>query len=174
MSSFNNNSVSSIDVPDSHTWTLTLTDRQLAFLLESTAQGVSRWEAYSDLLRLVLLKPTVVTVPYNEPITIWPGQLIASITELANRWKWSRITVRSFLEHLEQMELLHRCQLTRCSVITMSIVFPFLSAEDVGKVPTINGEAETAEALRSDESEPGYSPDMPVIPTVEDAQDLRL
>lgn len=132
------------------TWSITLNNRQIAYLSESSTQGISRWEAYLDLLNHVATTSVVIEPEYNPVITLWPGQLLASITELATRWRWARITVRSYLARLEEFELIRRIQLNRCSIIAMTMVFPFLSPDDLGVVDTptdANGSATPASDL---------------------------
>lgn len=105
-------------------WTVTLNHDHLNYLRTPMKQGASRLTAYMNLLTSVADRPTIQQPPYGQPICMEAGQGILSITELAERWKWARGTVRSFLDQLADHGLLTKQPLDRCSVITMTMTWP--------------------------------------------------
>lgn len=60
---------------------------------------------------------------YGRSFDLEAGQIVISITDLAEQWNWARETVRKFLGQLEAFRLLSKKDLDRCSLLTMSMIW---------------------------------------------------
>lgn len=102
-------------------WSVELNPDHLKFLITPMKQGASRLAAYTNLLASVAETATSYQPLYGQPISLEAGQVVISITDLSDRWKWARETVRKFLDQLADFNLLTKEQLDRCSLITMKM-----------------------------------------------------
>lgn len=105
----------------SRPWCVRLTPEIMAYLSAPTKYGASRLSAYLDLLRSVAETTTPYKPLYGRTFNLETGQLVISITELADRWNWARETVRKFFDQMESFGLLSKSQLDRCSLVTMTM-----------------------------------------------------
>ena len=95
----------------------------LEFLKEKSDQRWSKLEAFLDLVD----KASVQYIPkelYRHDVSLSDGQFAITITELADCWHWHRATVRTFIEQLEDMNLIEVNRLPKSQIIT----FPTLAA----------------------------------------------
>ena len=104
-------------------WTVEINHDHLKFLCIPVKQGASRLAAYMNLLASVAETTTSFQPLYGQPISLEAGQVVISITDLSDRWKWARETVRKFLDQLADFNLLTKVQLDRCSLITMKMTW---------------------------------------------------
>lgn len=102
-------------------WSVELTPQQIKFLCTPMKQGASRLAAYFSLLTGVVETTTSYQPLYGQAFNLEEGQTVISITDLSERWKWARETVRKFLDQLADFGLLTKEQLDRCSLITMKM-----------------------------------------------------
>lgn len=102
-------------------WTVTLDRKTLEYLRDSTNKGISRLGAYIWLLSNCVKTRTSFKPPYGQSFYLEPAQIVVSITDLGQKWQWARETVRGFLSNMENLGLLTKEQLDRCSLITMKI-----------------------------------------------------
>lgn len=102
-------------------WSVNLDEDMISFLRKPTMKGASRLDAYFYLLKSCLDTPTTAKPVFEEEIALEPYQIVVVITDLAEKWNWSRETVRKFLDRLERFGLLKKQQLDRCSVLTMTV-----------------------------------------------------
>lgn len=107
----------------SRKWFVELNIDHLKFLCTPTKQGASRLASYMDLLASVAETDTFHQPLYGQPISLEAGQVVISITDLSDRWKWARETVRKYLDQLADFNLLTKQQLDRCSLITMKMTW---------------------------------------------------
>lgn len=107
--------------PHSRTWSVRLTPEILDYLAAPTKFGASRLGAYLYLLRSVAEASAPFKPMFGRTFELQAGQLVISITDLADRWKWARETVRKFFDQLEAFGLLSKSQLDRCSLVTMTM-----------------------------------------------------
>lgn len=114
----------------SRPWSVRLTPEIMDYLSAPTKFGASRLSAYLHLLRSVAETTTVYKPTFGRTISLEAGQLVISITDLADRWNWARETVRKFFDQMESFGLLTKSQLDRCSLITMTMEWL-----DAGYVP---------------------------------------
>lgn len=105
----------------SRSWSVRLTPEIMEYLSAPTKFGASRLSAYLHLLRSVAETTTVYKPIFGRTISLEAGQLVISITDLADRWNWARETVRKFFDQMESFGLLTKSQLDRCSLITMTM-----------------------------------------------------
>ncbi len=105
----------------SRSWSVRLTPEIMDYLSTPTKFGASRLSAYLHLLRSVAETTTVYKPTFGRTISLEAGQLVISITDLADRWNWARETVRKFFDQIESFGLLTKSQLDRCSLITMTM-----------------------------------------------------
>ena len=102
-------------------WVVRLTPEAVEFLVATTKYGASRLKAYLSLLQSAVETTTPYKPAYGRTFNLEAGQLVISITDLAEQWKWARETVRKFFDQLESFKLLTKESLDRCSLITMNI-----------------------------------------------------
>ena len=105
----------------SRSWSVRLTPEIMDYLSAPTKFGASRLSAYLHLLRSVAETTTVYKPTFGRTFSLEAGQLVISITDLADRWNWARETVRKFFDQMESFGLLTKSQLDRCSLITMTM-----------------------------------------------------
>lgn len=107
--------------PHSHTWLVHLTPEILEYLSVPTKYGASRLCAYLYLLHNVSETTTSYKPMFGQTFNLEAGQLVISITDLADKWNWARETVRKFFDQLEVFGLLSKTPLDRCSLVTMTM-----------------------------------------------------
>lgn len=107
--------------PHSRLWNVRLTPEILDYLAVPTKFGASRLSAYLYLLHNVAETKTPYKPAYGQTFNLETGQLVISITDLADRWNWARETVRKFFDQLEVFGLLSKTPLDRCSLVTMTM-----------------------------------------------------
>ncbi len=107
--------------PHNRLWNVRLTPEILDYLAVPTKFGASRLCAYLYLLHNVAETKTSYKPAYGQTFNLETGQLVISITDLADRWNWARETVRKFFDQLEVFGLLSKSPLDRCSLVTMTM-----------------------------------------------------
>lgn len=107
-------------VPD--IWNIPFDNAALSYLAENPAKGISRYQAFMRLLESSLHSTTTHKPTFGDEITVEPFQTVIVISELASGWKWSRESVRKFLNGLLDLGLISRKPLDRCTLITMNVV----------------------------------------------------
>lgn len=107
--------------PHSRLWSVRLTPEIMNYLAAPTKFGASRLTAYLYLLHNVAETTTPYKPAYGRTFNLETGQLVISITDLADRWDWARETVRKFFEQLEVFGLLSKTPLDRCSLVAMTM-----------------------------------------------------
>lgn len=107
--------------PHTRSWHVRLNPEIMDYLAAPTKFGTSRLSAYLYLLHNVAEAPAPYKPMYGQTFSLEAGQLVISITDLADHWNWARETVRKFLDQLEAFGLLSKSQLDRCSLITMTM-----------------------------------------------------
>lgn len=103
----------------------------MEFLQEKTGERKTKLEAYCDLMA----KASAHFVsPFLKGRVEEPGdnQCHVTLSELAVEWKWHRVTVRSFLDKLEELGQIQREKLPK-SVI---ILIPRAATADIKRVGT--------------------------------------
>lgn len=108
-------------MPHSRLWNVRLTPEIMDYLAAPTKFGASRLTAYHYLLHNVAETTTPYKPVYGQTFNLETGQLVISITDLADRWNWARETVRKFFKQLEVFGLLSKTPLDRCSLVTMTM-----------------------------------------------------
>ena len=103
-------------------WAIQVPANFLDYINVPTQKGKSRGEAIVDLMEMCTLKPVEMKLPFGSTVSLVPGQLVVSISDLAEKWNWARETVRKFIGRLEKFGILSKKQLDRCSLITMNIL----------------------------------------------------
>ena len=102
-------------------WGVCLSEHALKFLRKPMKAGSSRLDAYLSLLTSCSTDATSYKPTFGPEITLAPFQIVVVIYELSEQWGWSRETVRKFLDGLIELGLIHRRQLDRCALLTMSV-----------------------------------------------------
>lgn len=108
-------------MPHNRIWNVRLSPEILDYLAAPTKFGASRLSAYLYLLHNVAETITPYKPMYGRTFNLETGQLVISITDLADKWNWARETVRKFFDQLESFGLLSKSQLDRCSLVTMTM-----------------------------------------------------
>ena len=76
--------------PHSRLWNVRLTPEIMDYLAIPTKFGASRLSAYLYLLHNVAETKTPYKPAYGQTFNLETGQLVISITDLADRWNWAR------------------------------------------------------------------------------------
>ncbi|HBN64057.1 MAG TPA: hypothetical protein DD424_09070 [Porphyromonadaceae bacterium] len=121
--------------PHSRIWSVRLSPEILDYLSAPTKFGASRLSAYLHLLHNVAETTTPYKPMYGRTFNLETGQLVISITDLADKWNWARETVRKFFDQLEAFGLLSKSQLDRCSLVTMTMEWTDAGYESVLIMP---------------------------------------
>ncbi|MCD8393833.1 MAG: hypothetical protein LUC85_03240 [Bacteroidales bacterium] len=90
----------------------------LDFLQPNPQKSHSRWDAFHDLIMRAVSSPGH-TVQFGQEFNLVPGEFVVTLTELANTWHWSRVTVRSFIKSLCDLGQLVVTSYTKCSVFDL-------------------------------------------------------
>ena len=123
--------------PHSRLWNVRLTPEILNYLAVPTKFGASRLSAYLYLLHNVAETITPHKPMYGRTFNLETGQLVISITDLADKWNWARETVRKFFDQLESFGLLSKSQLDRCSLVTMTMEWTDAGYEPAFVMPQV-------------------------------------
>ena len=131
-------------------WSVNLDEDMIRFLRQPTMKGASRLDAYFYLLKKCLNTPTTTKPVFEDEIKLEPYQIVVVITELAEKWNWSRETVRKFLDRLEKFGLLKKHQLDRCSVLTMTVTSNYKASCEANE-SDVDGEDKTSAEMNENE-----------------------
>lgn len=107
----------------------------------------SKFEAWVDILLMVNHEDRKVMLG-RDLIEVKKGQRITSLRKLARRWKWSRNKVSSFLELLDQDNMIELKKDTKKTVITV-VNYEVYQNDDVGK-RTAKGQQKDTKGTRKD------------------------
>lgn len=124
-------------MPLSRIWNVRLYPEILDYLAAPTKFGASRLSAYLYLLHNVAETITPYKPMYGRTFNLETGQLVISITDLADKWNWARETVRKFFDQLESFGLLSKSQLDRCSLVTMTMEWTDAGYEPAFVMPQV-------------------------------------
>lgn len=155
--------------PHTPSWHVRLTPGIMDYLAVSTKFGASRLSAYLYLLHNVAETTTPYKPMYGQTFSLEAGQLVISITDLADRWKWARETVRKFFDQLEAFGLLSKSQLDRCSLITMTMEWTGAGYAPVFIMPPAPFKVPGLLAARMDEWLDSDITDSELVETIGDA-----
>ena len=92
----------------------------LEYLKPKSEDRFSKLEAYCDLLSRAS-SGTFVAAGGERQVELVPGQFVASISELARKWKWQRATVRSFVEGLVALGQLSYKPFVKSYIFTVNL-----------------------------------------------------
>lgn len=114
-----------------------ITKPLLDYLRPYPANGWSKWDAYHDLLCRASDWKQEIT-KFGQTFQLAPGEFIVTTTELAKVWKWSRVTVRKFIEHLVELDQLTVTTHIKCSQLDM-IAMKFKNSDGTDIAPAYQG-----------------------------------
>ena len=92
----------------------------LEYLKPKSEDRFSKLEAYCDLLSRAS-SGAFVAANGERREELVPGQFVASISELARKWKWQRATVRSFVEGLVALGQLSYKPFVKSYIFTVNL-----------------------------------------------------
>ena len=92
----------------------------LEYLKPKSEDRFSKLEAYCDLLSRASSGAFVAAIGDRQEELV-PGQFVASISELARKWKWQRATVRSFVEGLVALGQLSYKPFVKSYIFTVNL-----------------------------------------------------
>ena len=92
----------------------------LEYLKPKSEDRFSKLEAYCDLLNRASSGAFVAANGERQEELV-PGQFVASISELARKWKWQRATVRSFVEGLVALGQLSYKPFVKSYIFTVNL-----------------------------------------------------
>lgn len=92
----------------------------LEYLKPKSEDRFSKLEAYCDLLSRAS-SGNFVAANGDRQEELVPGQFVASISELARKWKWQRATVRSFVEGLVALGQLSYKPFVKSYIFTVNL-----------------------------------------------------
>jgi hypothetical protein len=107
-------------IPHTGKWSVRLTPEMLNHLTEPTKFQASKLDAYLNLLDDAAVAKATYESVYGQTSNPEARQLVISITNLAKRWRWSRDTVRKFLDQLEALGMLSKTRIDRRALINMT------------------------------------------------------
>lgn len=157
--------------PHSRLWKVRLTQEVLDYLSASTKFGASRLSAYLYLLHNVAETTTLYKPAYGQAFNLGTGQLVISITDLADRWNWARETVRKFFDQLELFGLLSKIPLDRCSLVTMTMDWPDVVYAPAFTMPQVPFNVPESLAVKMDEWLDGDIADSELVETIGETLD---
>ena len=157
--------------PHSRLWNVRLTPEILDYLAAPTKYGASRLSAYLYLLHNVAETTTPYKPAYGQTFNLETGQLVISITDLADRWNWARETVRKFFDQLETFRLLSKSPLDRCSLVTMSMDWSDAEHTPTFIMPQMPFKVTESLSDKMDEWLNGDIPDYEFVETIEETLD---
>lgn len=158
-------------IQHSRTWQVHLTPEIMDYLSGPAKYGASRLSAYLYLLHNVAETATSYKPMFGQTINLETGQLVISITDLADRWNWARETVRKFFDQLEAFGLLSKFQLDRCSLITMSMDWSDAERTPAFIMPQIPHKVPESLSAKMDEWLNGDICDSELVETIEETLD---
>lgn len=100
--------------------------------------------AWIDLLLLANHEEKNVLFDYDQ-VTIKRGQILTSVRELGNRWKWGKDRVLKYLRLLERMEMITKDSNNRRTLLTIEKYDDFQSCQDTDKDTTKDTTKDTAQ-----------------------------
>lgn len=153
----------------SHSWSVRLTPEIMDYLSAPTKFGASRLSAYLHLLHSVAETTTVYKPTFGRTFSLEAGQLVISITDLADRWNWARETVRKFFDQMESFGLLTKSQLDRCSLVTMAMEWTDAGCPPAFMMPSVPFVVPKVLADKMDEWLEGDITDSEFVEIIEDA-----
>jgi len=154
--------------PHSRIWNVRLTPEILDYLAAPTKFGASRLSAYLYLLHNVAETTTPYKPAYGQTFNLETGQLVISITDLADRWNWARETVRKFFDQLEVFGLLSKTPLDRCSLVTMTMDWQYAAYTTAFIMPQVPFKMPEPLADKMDEWLNGDIADSELVETIEE------
>lgn len=154
--------------PHSRLWSVRLTPEIMDYLAAPTKFGASRLSAYLYLLHNVAETITPYKPMYGRTFNLETGQLVISITDLADKWNWARETVRKFFDQLESFGLLSKSQLDRCSLVTMTMEWTNAGYEPAFVMPQVPFRMPELLVGRMDEWLDGGITDSELVETIEE------
>lgn len=153
-------------MPLSRIWNVRLSPEILDYLAAPTKFGASRLSAYLYLLHNVAETITPYKPMYGRTFNLETGQLVISITDLADKWNWARETVRKFFDQLESFGLLSKSQLDRCSLVTMTMEWTDAGYEPAFVMPQVPFRMPEPLAGKMDEWLDGDITDSELVETI--------
>ena len=158
-------------IPHNRTWQVHLTPEIMDYLSVPTKYGASRLRAYLYLLHNVAETTTSYKPMFGQTIDLEAGQLVISITDLADKWNWARETVRKFFDQLETFRLLSKSPLDRCSLVTMSMDWSDAEHTPTFIMPQMPFKVTESLSDKMDEWLNGDIPDYEFVETIEETLD---
>lgn len=118
---------------------LGLNNALLEFLAPEEDKRYTRIEAFFDLLVMATHYKAHVSC-YGQEFDLVPGEIITSISELANKWRWQRATVRKFVDSLVEMGQITHTPQVKCSLVdVVSLRFKHLPSDSPASLLTGTG-----------------------------------
>ena len=118
---------------------LGLSNALLEFLAPEEDKRYTRIEAFLDLLVMATHYKGHVSC-YGQEFDLVPGEIITSISELANKWRWQRATVRKFVDSLVEMGQITHTPQVKCSLVdVVSLRFKRLPSDNPANLLTGTG-----------------------------------
>lgn len=102
----------------------------LDFLAPEEDKRLTKLEAYFDLLSMATHFRSHVSC-YGQEFDLVPGEFVTSISELANKWRWQRATVRKFVDALVELgQIVHTPQVKCSRMELVSLRFKWLPSDN--------------------------------------------
>lgn len=105
----------------------------LDYLRPRSTDRASKLDAFCELMNMAMSKKgQSEETRFGITVHLHPGQFIVTVTGLAKKWNWHRVTVKSFLDTLVAMNYADMLSEGKFFVITMRCTQP--SEHDKNKV----------------------------------------
>ncbi len=97
----------------------------LDYLRPRTTDRASKLDAFCELMNMAMSKDTQSEeTRFGTTVHLHKGQFTVTVTDLAKKWNWHRVTVRSFLDKLVEMNYADMFSQGKFFVITMRYTQP--------------------------------------------------
>lgn len=108
---------------------LGISNALLEFLAPEEDKRLTKLEAYFDLLEMATHFKSHVSC-FGQEFDLVPGEIVTSISELANKWRWQRATVRKFVDTLVELgQVIHTPQVKCSRMELVSLRFKWLPTD---------------------------------------------
>ncbi len=106
----------------------------LDYLRPRTTERLSKLDAYCELMNMATDKEKQSEeTRFGTTVHLHKGQFTITVTELAKKWNWHRVTVKSFLNKLVAMDYAEMFSEGKFFVITMHYIQPL--EKEINEVP---------------------------------------
>lgn len=102
----------------------------LEYLRPRTTERTSKLDAYCELMNMAMMVDEPHEVSGGSTVKLHKGQLAVTVSDLAKRWNWHRVTVKSFLDRLVELNHADLILHGKMFILTMRYAKSFQTTEE--------------------------------------------